>query len=178
MSRKLMQSVVLVVVLVGFGVILNLFRVSYSEEAKQLTGKRMEMEKTISQAAQKSNAFQSNYGAFAKPVAPGDLDQVQKILISTMERSGLKVQTLEKKDVVAPVTPTPGKEPQKPLSSNGVTYEAVVIGSWEASMAYLNDLRKNTVLMQVLSIRMEAAVAGNKENTVKTTFKYKIFTES
>lgn len=174
MSKNLLRGIIVVVLLFVIGFFLNSFRISQATEAKYLLGKRQEMLRIIDQAAQKKQVYQTNYGTLAQPVAISDLDQVQNMLITKMKASGLDVVSLVKAS--APVAPPGANKDKKAVpKAPGAIYEATVSGSWEASMNYLNGLKNDSILLQVLSVRMEAGATGNK---VKTTFRYKIFIES
>lgn len=172
MKRAVVKYIILTVVFLIAAIGVNAFRSSQAASSSAITEKRQKMERTLTEYQMKKTAYQENYNKFPQPIESKDLDLLQKELITQMSASGLDVRSMTKKPDPPITPPAPGKE--APFAAKYAKYEVVTLGSWSASMAYLNGLRSSPHLIVIVSLRMESERLSDQ---VRSTFVYKVYQE-
>lgn len=131
-----------------------------------------EIQDFIAQTEIKVRQYNDKVRFGAKPVALNAIDQVQADMLQKMRHYGLTFQeaTLQI-GATKPAAAQTDKAPNLP----GVEYQTVIMGPWEGSINYLRDIQEGPALLNIRSIHSEVTIAN--PNVIRTTVKYKIFTE-
>ncbi len=122
----------------------------------------------IERARREEQLFSAQVASLPKLAKKSEVDALQESLINKLRAYKLELNAMQ--PISAPANPTPSKE--QPVS--GQDYEVTVLGNWNDTVKYLNDLKAEKHLITLLMLRMEST---SNPGEIRTTFRYKIYVE-
>lgn len=164
---------VLVIFFVFFSIAwIGLAQVRETQEntIKETISKKGEYTAFIAKYKQDEQEYQERVNRLqVRPAKKTEIDGIQQGLLKKMQLYQLDLQSM---NVIAkPATQQSGNPKQPVAPPDGVEYESTVLGSWENTMRYLNELTTEPVLINLMSVKIELGT----NSQLKTTFKYKIY---
>ncbi|MPN55990.1 hypothetical protein SDC9_203674 [bioreactor metagenome] len=142
---------------------MNGYRVSESQKAQADAKTKQKMIEWIVKNETVNSDTNPQFQITAQPVDKEAVDTIQGNLVKKIGDYNLEVKSIT----------TQNKTSQdKKDNVSGVEFTTTVTGSWEDTMRYLNDLKREQALIVVKSANVEI----EQNSSIKTTFKYKIFT--
>lgn len=165
LNKKLVTAFVLLF-LFGYG---QYFRVGLDARMMITESQIADRLSVIEKARQEETLYLSEVAVLPKLTKSDEVDVVQNGLIKKMAAYSLDVNSMNA--VAAPAAAANTEAAKNNIV--GLEYEVTVTGSWESTMRYLNDLKRENKLITLLMVRMESTQTQN----VKTTFRYKLYTE-
>lgn len=120
----------------------------------------------IQEVRNKEQDYETKHQAQAKPVKKNDVDTTQSVFINQTKNYNLQIVSLSAVNVTS-------NDPKAP-PQDGAEFELGLVGPWDMTAKFIEEIKKGTVLIAIKSLRIEA---DSNENQVKTTLKYKIYTE-
>lgn len=127
-----------------------------------------EINRFLAEAENEQKQYDNRVLNGSKPILIKDVDQAQNDMIQKMKRYELKISEITLMSKAN--TTSPKGAPIIP----GIEYQVIMIGNWDKSMQYLKEMQNGPVLVNIRGIQMEQVP---KTNTIRTTMKYKIYTE-
>ena len=163
----------------------SLFYISGQGSRLTITEEEIAKEKGfIAQYRQEELAYQSEFGSFAQPVKKNEIEIIQNDFIQKTKNYGLNVTSLNYIASVAPPPPpktnpsTNTTEQIQPRVIEGVEFEMGFVGTWEKSVAYIQELQKGSGLLSIRNFSMKPKSSTNgASNLIETSLRYKIYLE-
>lgn len=127
-----------------------------------------EINKFLAEAENEKRQYELKIANGAKPILSKEVDQVQNDFIQKLNSYQLSISEIG-------LLSKPNNPPPKGAAViPGIEYQLTMTGSWEMSMKYLNEMQNGPVLVNIRGIQMENMP---KTNMLRTSLKYKIYTE-
>jgi hypothetical protein len=158
----------------------SLFYISGQGSRFTITENEIAKEKEfISQYRKEEQAYQDQFGIFAQPIKKNEIEKLQNDLIQKTKNYGLSVSSLNNVPSTAPASnpsskPANGNKDQTTVS-DGVEFEMGFVGTWEASVKYIQELQKSSGLLSIRNFSMKPK--SNTTNLIETSLRYKIYLE-
>ncbi len=174
LKKEVLTSVLLIVVLIAVVVFSHQQKVIQTTRANAEREQRKEISQKLEHYRQNERNLQNKInGQTPRPIRADQIDEVQKEILAKMKKDGLDVQTLNR--LIPAIDP---KQKQAADKKPGIKkqehpdFEATVVGSWEATVKNLYEMERQSFLVNVRSVKMEAQSTGAG---MRTTFRYRVY---